>query len=205
MKYTYSKETIESIKKFIRAKEADYLKSKRLVPLTQTECAAHVGISASSVSRIIASGTKIKLGNSEYPLSFFFSQRKIHPRVFNEWVNKVIEEEDPANPISDRELLKEFKKEFPEDKLKPRTIRKYREKAGIDSSSGRRRTKLINWILKTIESEDPRRPMSDKMLVELFKKDHPQSKINKGEMTKLRQRAGIKGLYLRRKKIGTAV
>jgi len=196
----HSKKTIEKIKKFIRVKEKDYLKTKKLVPITQTECAAHVGVNVSTVCRILTSDIKIKFGRREYPLAFFFSQRRIHPQVFNEWVNRIIIAEDPSKPLSDRRLLNQFKKESPKTKLSLRTIRKYRMKAGIDSSSGRRGKKLTNWIIKTIENEDPKHPLTDKMLVENFKKEYPESNINEIEIAKFRRKAGIKGFYKRRSK-----
>jgi DNA-directed RNA polymerase specialized sigma54-like protein len=196
----HSKETIERIKKFIRVKEKDFLITKNLVPITQTECAAHVGVNVSTICRILTSDIKIKFGQNEYPLSYFFSQRRIHPQVFNEWVNQVIKREDPSKPLSDRRLLIRFKKEFPETKLSLRTIRKYRMKAGIESSSGRRGAKFTRWLTETIEKEDPKDPLTDKMLVEKFKVEYPESSINEIEIAKFRRRAGLKGYYQRRSK-----
>jgi len=195
----HSKETIESIKKFIRKKEKGYIRSKKLVPITQTECAEYIGVHASTVSRIIKSDIKIKLGHKEYPLSFFFSQRKIHPQVFYAWINQVIEAEDPSKPISDNKLLGLFNTEFPEMKLRLRTIIKYRSKAGIDSGNARRRAKQ-HWLLKTVATEDPKNPQSDQMLAERFKKEHPQLNITEKQIENLRKRAGIKAPAKRRKK-----
>ncbi|MBL7180284.1 MAG: hypothetical protein ISS65_08775 [Desulfobacterales bacterium] len=197
----HSKETIARIKKFIRSKQKNFLKTKELAPLTQTECAAHVGVNVSTVSRILASGIKIKFGRSEYPLSYFFSQRNIHPQVFNEWIHNVIKEEDPANPFSDDRLLRRFKKEFPQITLSLRTIKKYRMDAGIGSGDKRRITKLVGWISKKIESEDPENPLTDKLLIELFHKEHPGSNINDNKIAKFRKKGGIEGFYKRRKKI----
>lgn len=195
----HSEETIESIKKFIRQKEVDFLRTGQLVPITQTECAEHVGVHASTVCRIIKSGVKIKIGPKKYPISFFFSQRKIHPEEFNAWINRMIEHEDPSDPISDKELLRVFNEEFQEYALKLRTIIKYRSKSGIGSKHARRR-KVQHWMSGIIKNEDPQSPLSDQMLAEHYRKEFPGSDIKTKQIENLRKRAGIKESDKRRKK-----
>jgi len=165
-----------------------------LVPITKTECAAYVGVNASTVSRIVASGITIKLGKYEYPLSFFFSSKNIHPHVFNEWIKKVIKEEDPSDPISDKGLLEEFKKEFPEIKMKSRTFRVYRLRAGIGSKNERMRTKLENRTSKTIERDEPKDLPTDQMFIEFIKKENSESKKKEYEIEKIQKKIGIKGI-----------
>ena len=186
-----SKQIIENIKKFIIIKN---WYAERMVPIRKTECAAYLGVNPSTVSRIVASGKTIKLGKYEYPLSFFFSARHIHPHVFNKWIKKVIKKEDPSDPISDKRLLETFNIEFPEIKLKLRTFTVNRQRAGIGSRKERLKTKLKNRISKTIESGEPKDLPTGQELIELIKKEYPKTKVNEYEIEQIQERAGIKGI-----------
>ncbi len=112
-------------------------------PLRMRDLADRLGVHVSTVSRAIA-GKWVQTPHGIYPLRFFFtgSVRKHDGtegsvRTIRERIKRMIENEDPRNPLSDEEIVRRLSREG--FSLARRTVAKYRQQMGIPASRQRKR------------------------------------------------------------------
>lgn len=111
---------------------------KALSPLTMQEIADELGINVSTVSRAV-SGKHIHCGGGTYALRQFFTSEvsgMARDSVL-ERIKELIAGEDPAHPLSDQKIADMLSAEDIE--ISRRTVAKYRDSAGILSTSMRRK------------------------------------------------------------------
>ena len=116
-----------------------------LLPLTMNEVAQAVGVHESTVSRAVRD-KYLQCPQGVYPLNYFFSRglgnqtagERMAAEPARLLLKKLIEEEDPARPLSDR-MLSEAMAGL-NCPISRRTVAKYREELGLPNASGRRRT-----------------------------------------------------------------
>ncbi len=132
----------EKVMNFLLDRQMDFFLSQgRLKSLTRKEVAEEVGLSSSTVSRIVKDKYLV-CDRGLYPLKYFFiegtekndlnfSRDYIEDRIF-----KLIQEEDKSYPLSDESLKKQLNKEGIE--IQRRTVAKYRKSLGLGSSRDRR-------------------------------------------------------------------
>lgn len=116
---------------------------ERLKPLVLKEVADDIGIHESTVSRV-TSNKYIHTPQGVFELKFFFtnglknvSGDSMSSSSIKERIKQLISGEDPNAPLSDQELVEALKKE--QIDIARRTVAKYREGLGIESSSLRKR------------------------------------------------------------------
>lgn len=116
-----------------------------LAPMTLEDVANRLKIHESTVSRAIR-GKYIQCSNGIYLLSSFFSRglpgetrtdKGASPDFVKSLLRRLVAEEDPEAPKSDRELCRELEREGCH--ISRRTVAKYRTELGIPSSAGRRK------------------------------------------------------------------
>ena len=130
--------------KIIEQQPKFFVKSNpSLQPLTMQKIADDVGVHETTISRAIAN-KYAKTPHGVFPLKHFFnsgftseSGETIANRSIKETIEKIIQKEDPAKPISDQAISKELEKEG--IKIARRTVAKYREQQGILPTHLRRR------------------------------------------------------------------
>jgi RNA polymerase sigma-54 factor len=113
-----------------------------LKPLTMQKVAEKLGMHETTVSRAIA-GKYIQTPRGLFEFKFFFSTgyksesgEEMSSKSVMEKINEIIEDEDPKHPLSDKEISEILKKEGLN--VARRTVAKYREALGIQSSHLRR-------------------------------------------------------------------
>lgn len=114
-----------------------------LLPLTMTELSRRLEVHPSTVSRAVK-GKYILCRWGVFPLSRFFAQELggVEGSTGGDLtvgIRMLIAEEDPAHPLSDRELAERLSKRGLE--VSRRTVAKYREAAMIPAAPGRRTRK----------------------------------------------------------------
>lgn len=110
---------------------------KALRPLTMQEVADELDISVSTVSRAV-SGKYIHCGGGTYAIKQFFTSEvggQARDSVL-ERIKELISGEDPAHPLSDQKIADILVKEGID--ISRRTVAKYRDTAGILSTSMRK-------------------------------------------------------------------
>lgn len=112
-------------------------------PLRMRDLANRLGVHVSTVSRAIA-GKWVQTPHGIYPLRFFFTGAvRKHDgtegsvRTIRERIKRMIENEDPRNPLSDEEIVRRLSREG--FSLARRTVAKYRQQMGIPASRQRKR------------------------------------------------------------------
>lgn len=136
---------VSSIVKFQREfldKGVEYLK-----PLILKDVAQDINMHESTVSRATAN-KYVATPRGIFELKFFFSSgvskssgEGVSPEYVKKRIKEIVEAEDPARPLSDREIAEILKKEDVE--IARRTVAKYREMLGISSSSRRKRASIL--------------------------------------------------------------
>ncbi|MGI6204130.1 MAG: RNA polymerase factor sigma-54 [Anaerovoracaceae bacterium] len=113
-----------------------------LKPLTMKAAAAELGVSVSTISRT-ANSKYMQTEKGVFPFRYFFSGgvtdasgRGISSESIKERIRGIVESEDPAKPLSDRRIADVLNEEGL--LISRRTVAKYREEAGIASSSKRK-------------------------------------------------------------------
>lgn len=139
------KETLYKVVKAIVELQRDFLDKgiNYLKPMTQKQIADIVGIHESTVSRAI-NGKYAATPRGLFELKFFF-QSGISNKNGNEFsaetiknlIKKLVEEEDPTNPLSDQKIVDVLKEK--NINISRRTVAKYREECNIPSTIKRRR------------------------------------------------------------------
>ena len=145
LKSVYERQqTIQKIAEAIFEVQRDFLQVgvSGLKPLVQSRIAEMVGVHESTVSR--ATNKKyVQTPQGLYKLEYFFSSGlsteigEISSTSVQEKIKKLIDQEEPAKPLSDQAISLILKKEG--ISAARRTVTKYREKLGIQSSTKRRR------------------------------------------------------------------
>lgn len=135
------KETLLRIVRFAGMRQEAFFRRgpEALVPLTQQEAAAALGLADSTVSRTVTS-KYFRCAHGTYELQTLFpgpgqsgpSREAIVERIYG-WVKN----EDPAHPLSDTKLTAMLTEAGFD--VARRTVAKYRTEAGIPSPSERRR------------------------------------------------------------------
>lgn len=135
--YRVAKAIIERQKEFLD-KGIDFLK-----PLTLAEIAEEVGVHESTVGRVVAN-KYIQTPRGVFSLKYFFHKslssengEEISSLRIKERIKKLIESEDPANPLSDTDLCDILRRE--NIKIARRTVAKYRKQLQLPPSHIRKR------------------------------------------------------------------
>jgi RNA polymerase sigma-54 factor len=113
-----------------------------LKPMMIKEVAEEIGVHPSTVSRAVAS-KYVHTPQGVYELRFFFSESVQGPEgaatsllILKRRVKKLIEEEDPAHPLTDEQITKVLQSQGIQ--VTRRTVAKYREDMKIPSTHQRR-------------------------------------------------------------------
>jgi len=106
-----------------------------LRPLTMAEVAGIVGVHETTVSRAIA-GKYIQTPRGMFEMKYFFTPgfkgsdgQSVSNQVIKDAIQKLVDEESPAKPLSDQSIVTELKAQG--FKVARRTIAKYREELKI--------------------------------------------------------------------------
>ncbi|ADD02810.1 RNA polymerase, sigma 54 subunit, RpoN [Thermoanaerobacter mathranii subsp. mathranii str. A3] len=139
------KETLYKVVKAIVELQKDFLDRgiNYLKPMTQKQVADIVGVHESTVSRAI-NGKYVATPRGLFEIKFFFQSgisnrngNEISAESIKNLIKKLIEEEDPANPLSDQKIADILKEK--NINISRRTVAKYREECNIPSTIKRRR------------------------------------------------------------------
>lgn len=126
------------LEKVVQVQRDFLLGEGSLKSLLVKEVAQELGVSESTVSRLINS-KYVKTPQGTYPLRFFFVRESVSGISQEELMRKikeVIAKEDKRKPLSDERIAKLLKNEGYD--VARRTVAKYRELLGIPSSRERR-------------------------------------------------------------------
>lgn len=112
-------------------------------PMVLRDVAEDIGMHESTVSRVV-SNKYMHTPQGILPMKFFFHSKidrdsgdDISSLSVKQRIRQLIQDENPAKPLSDSDLSASFKKDG--INIARRTIAKYRDELGIPSSSDRRR------------------------------------------------------------------
>ena len=146
------KATIYKVGLMILEYQYDFFVGDSLKPLTLQVLADEFGHNVSTISRAIAD-KYILCDRGILPMKHFFTnavEKDISSEFVKEQVFDVIKKESHKKPLSDIKILEIIKKRFKDKiesgelKLGRRTITKYRQQLGIESSSRRKRSYILN-------------------------------------------------------------
>jgi len=119
-------------------KGVEYLK-----PLTLREVAEVINMHESTVSRV-TNEKYVQTPRGVLPLKFFFSSalstasgEEASARAIRAKLQKMVAEEDPANPLTDQQIVHLFQEQG--IKIARRTVAKYRDQLGILPARMRKR------------------------------------------------------------------
>ncbi len=131
--------TLLEVGKFIVSKQEKHLlDSKALTPLTLKQIATFIGISESTVSRIVKS-KYLQLPKKNIPLSSLLEKKvtlrssegkEVSPSQLKKLIKTIIQIEKKSEPFSDQRIQK-FLKEKYKVSVARRTVAKYRQEAHI--------------------------------------------------------------------------
>lgn len=137
------KNTIYKVTKAIFKHQSTFIKDQRLKPLTLKEIAKDVGVHESTVSRAI-NQKYVQTPAGTFELKYFFTTGittsdglDISSENVKQEILQQIEIENKRKPLSDQKLTDILNKKG--INISRRTVAKYRDELGIQSSSGRRR------------------------------------------------------------------
>ncbi len=138
-------QTIERITKEILDFQGEFFAEgvSKLRPLTMNTIAQTVGVHETTVSRAIAN-KYIRTPHGVFAFKYFFtpgftsgSGESVSNKTIKDMIAHIIEEENPAKPLSDQGIVNILKEK--EIKIARRTVAKYREELGILPTNLRRR------------------------------------------------------------------
>jgi RNA polymerase sigma-54 factor len=138
-------QTVYRVARTIIRHQKDFLEKgiDFLRPLTLSEIAEEVGVHESTVGRVVAN-KYIQTPRGVFSLKYFFHKslagqngEDISSLRIKEKIKKLIESEDPANPLSDTELCDILARE--NVKIARRTVAKYRKQLRIPPSHNRKK------------------------------------------------------------------
>jgi RNA polymerase sigma-54 factor len=140
-------DTLLKVARAIVARQADFLAQgdEHMKPMILKDIAGAIEMHESTISRI-TSGKYMHTPRGVYELRYFFSSQVegddgqgTSSTAIRAKIRKLIRDEDPANPLSDNRLAEVLSGEgIP---VARRTVAKYREGLGIESSAERKRVK----------------------------------------------------------------
>ncbi len=139
------RQTVKKVTEAIFSVQRDFLEKgfKYLKPLTLKQIADMVGVHESTVSRVV-NGKYVQTPMGVFELRQFFSSglktetgSQTSSTSVKEMIKEMIESEDPANPLSDSEIVERLAERG--IKVARRTVNKYRAELGIPPSSKRRK------------------------------------------------------------------
>lgn len=138
------KQTILKVCYSIIERQRDFLEHgiDQLKPMMIKEVAEEIGVHPSTVSRAVAS-KYVHTPQGVFELRYFFSESVNGPEgggtsllILKRRVKKLIEEEDPARPLTDEQITKILQSQGIQ--VTRRTVAKYREDMNIPSTHQRR-------------------------------------------------------------------
>ena len=138
------KQTITKVCYSIVARQQDFLEHgiDHLKPMMIKEVAEEIGVHPSTVSRAVAS-KYAHTPQGVFELRYFFSESVQGPEgggtsllILKRRVKKLIEEEDPARPLTDEQITRILQQQGIQ--VTRRTVAKYREDMNIPSTHQRR-------------------------------------------------------------------
>jgi len=138
-------QTIERITREILKHQADFFEEgvSGLHPLTMNQIAQAVGVHETTISRAIAN-KYIDTPFGVFDFKYFFTPgytgadgRSVSNTTVKEQIADIIENEDPAKPYSDQDVVNILAEQ--DVKIARRTVAKYREELGILPTNLRRR------------------------------------------------------------------
>jgi RNA polymerase sigma-54 factor len=138
------KQTITKVCYSILARQQDFLELgiDQLKPMMIKEVAEEIGVHPSTVSRAVAS-KYVHTPQGVFELRYFFSESVNGPEggntsllILKRRVKKLIEEEDPARPLTDEQITRILQSQGIQ--VTRRTVAKYREDMRIPSTHQRR-------------------------------------------------------------------
>jgi len=131
--------TLLEVGKFIVSKQEKHLlSSKALIPLTLKQIATSVGVSESTVSRIVKS-KYLQLPKRNMPLSSLLEKKvtlrssegkEVSPSQLKKLIKTIIQIEKKSEPFSDQRIQKVLKEKY-KVSIARRTVAKYRQEARI--------------------------------------------------------------------------
>ena len=137
--------TLLEVGKFIVSKQEKHLlDSKALIPLTLKQIATSIGISESTVSRIVKS-KYLELPKKNIPLSSLLEKKvtlrssggkEVSPSQLKKLIKTIIQIEKKSEPFSDQRIQKVLKEKY-KVSIARRTVAKYRQEACILTSRQR--------------------------------------------------------------------
>jgi RNA polymerase sigma-54 factor len=137
--------TIVRVATAIVRRQEEFLErgTSHLRPLVLRDIADDIGMHESTVSRVVAN-KYMSTPRGVYPLKYFFHSAISHAVdgdissvVVKERIRELIEQEDPAHPLSDARVARQLNRLG--IRIARRTVAKYREELGVASSEQRRR------------------------------------------------------------------
>ncbi len=138
-------DTLLAITHYLIKKQSNFLsgEQKTLVPMGIQEIADEMGMHESTIARAV-SNKYLSCPQGIFSLRSFFTQglvcqngQKVSNHTLRQLLSQMIEREDKAKPLSDEEMVKQFKKMgIP---CARRTVAKYRQKLHIASAAKRRK------------------------------------------------------------------
>jgi RNA polymerase sigma-54 factor len=138
-------QTLFVVGQYILTKQNDYLnEASDRKPITNKEIAKALQISESTISRIVKN-KYVQLPDKLIPLKELL-QKKVNksaqgndvtPEELKNYINFLVSEENSSQPLSDEGLRALLSTKYLV-KVARRTVTKYREEAGIDSSRARK-------------------------------------------------------------------
>jgi RNA polymerase sigma-54 factor len=141
--------TIYRVAQFIVNKQKNFFEKgiEFIKPLTLMEVAQDIGVHESTVGRVVANKYMLT-PQGVYPLKYFFHKslpgnygEEISSLRIKERIKKLVEQEDPANPLSDIEIGDLLARE--NLKIARRTVAKYRMQLKIEPSHIRKRKSIM--------------------------------------------------------------
>jgi RNA polymerase sigma-54 factor len=138
------KQTIVKVCYSILARQQDFLEKgiDELKPMMIKEVAEEIGVHPSTVSRAVSS-KYVHTPQGVFELRYFFSESVNGPQggntsllILKRRVKKLIEEEDPARPLTDEQITRLLQSQGIQ--VTRRTVAKYREDMRIPSTHQRR-------------------------------------------------------------------
>ncbi len=139
------RQTMLKVMHFIVDRQREFFEEgvEQLKPLTLREVAEHIDMHESTVSRV-TNDKYAQTPRGVLPLKFFFSSglstdygEEVSARGVRAKIEKLVENEDPHDPLTDQAIVDELKKEGIQ--IARRTVAKYRDQLGILSARMRKR------------------------------------------------------------------
>ena len=139
------RQTMLKVMNFIVDRQREFFEKgvEHLKPLTLREVAEHIDMHESTVSRV-TNEKYAQTPRGVLSLKFFFSSglstdygEEVSARGVRAKIEKLVEEEDPHDPLTDQAIVDELEKEGIQ--IARRTVAKYRDQLGILSARMRKR------------------------------------------------------------------